>query len=98
MVGGECTDSVRSPASAGGVNTQGVHVDVGTDIEGHCERARQAGAVIVMEPEDEFYGDRVYRALDLEGHAWTFSMHVRDVTRAEAEAEIGLPIEATNWA
>ena len=98
MIGGEWNDAVRSPASVGGINTQGVHVDVGADIDGHCERARSAGAVIAMEPEDQFYGDRTYRAVDLEGHVWTFSMHVRDVTRAEAEKAIGMPITATNWA
>jgi hypothetical protein len=29
---------------------------------------------------------------------WSFSMHVRDATRAEAEEAIGVTIEATNWA
>ena len=98
MVGGEWNDTVRSPASVGGVNTQNVHVELGTDLDDHCERARAAGAVIVAEPEDQFYGDRTYRAVDLEGHTWSFSMHVRDVTRAEAEAAIGSTIEAANWA
>jgi uncharacterized glyoxalase superfamily protein PhnB len=98
MVGGEWNDSVRSPASMSGVNTQSVHVDLAFDLDGHCERAREAGAVIAMEPEDQFYGDRTYRALDPEGHLWTFSMHVRDVTRAEAEEAIGVRIEATDWA
>jgi hypothetical protein len=50
-----------------------------------------------MEPEDQFYGDRLYRCADLEGHHWTFAVHVRDVSRAEAEAAIGQPIQATNW-
>ena len=98
MVGGEWNDSVRSPAAIGGVNTQSVHVDLGADLDGHCERVRAAGAVIAAEPEDQFYGDRTYRAVDLEGHTWTFSTHVRDVTRAEAEEAIGVTIEATNWA
>jgi uncharacterized glyoxalase superfamily protein PhnB len=98
MVGGEWADSIRSPASLGGVNTQGVHVTVEGDVDAHCERARAAGAVISAEPEDQFYGDRVYRAVDLEGHQWTFSMHVRNVSRAEAEAAIGTKIRATNWA
>jgi uncharacterized glyoxalase superfamily protein PhnB len=75
-----------------------VHVALPSGIEEHCERARAAGATIAAEPEDQFYGDRVYRAVDLEGHHWSFSMHVRDVTRAEAEAAIGQPIEATSWA
>ena len=98
MVGAEWAQWVRSPASVSGANTQSVHVSLPSGIEQHYERARAAGAVIAAEPEDQFYGDRVYRALDLEGHAWTFSEHVRDVTRSDAEAAIGVPITATNWA
>jgi uncharacterized glyoxalase superfamily protein PhnB len=67
------------------------------DIDAHCERARAAGARIVVEPADQFYGDRVYRCVDAEGHHWTFAMHVRDVTRAEAEAAIGTPIHSPSW-
>lgn len=98
MVGGQWAASVRSPAGLSGVNTQSVHVSLPSGIEQHCERARAAGAVIAAEPEDQFYGDRTYRALDLEGHMWTFSEHVRDVTRSDAEAAIGVPIVAKNWA
>jgi len=98
MVGGQWAPSVRSPASLSGVNTQSVHVSLPSGIEQHCERARAAGAVIAAEPEDQFYGDRTYRAIDLEGHMWTFSEHVRDVTRSDAEAAIGVPIVAKNWA
>ncbi|MGD9753999.1 MAG: VOC family protein [Acidimicrobiia bacterium] len=97
MVGGEWTAAVRSPASVGGVTTQAVHVQLAGGLDEHCERARSAGAVIEMEPADQFYGDRVYRAADPEGHRWVFSMHVRDVSRAEAEAAIGQPIMATEW-
>ena len=97
MVGAEWTESVRSPASIEGVNTQRVHVQLPGGVNEHFERARAAGALIEAEPEDQFYGDRTYRAVDPEGHCWTFSAHVRDVTRAEAEAAIGQPITATNW-
>jgi uncharacterized glyoxalase superfamily protein PhnB len=98
MIGGEWAEWTRSPASIGGVNTQNTHVDVTGDVDEHCARARAAGATIAAEPEDQFYGDRVYQAVDLEGHVWTFSSHVRDVTLSEAEAAIGQKIEATNWA
>lgn len=98
MIGGEWAAWARSPASIGGVNTQSTHVGLTGDLDGHCERARSAGATIAAEPEDQFYGDRTYRAVDLEGHVWTFSVHVRDVTRAEAEAAIGQPIVAPSWA
>lgn len=97
MVGAEWDGWATSPASAGGVNTQTVHVDLAGDVDAHCERARAAGATIAAEPADQFYGDRTYRAVDLEGHHWTFSAHVRDVTLAEAEAALGQPIMATDW-
>lgn len=98
MIGGEWGGWTRSPASVGGVNTQSVHVALTGDVDGHCARARAAGATVAAEPEDQFYGDRTYRAVDPEGHVWTFSAHVRDVTRAQAEAALGQPIEATSWA
>lgn len=98
MIGGEWTEWFRSPASVGGINTQSTHVDIVGDIDAHCERARAAGATIVAEPEDQFYGDRTYRAADLEGHMWTFSSHVREVSRSDAEAALGQKIEATDWA
>lgn len=98
MIGGLWADWVSSPEGIGGKNTQTVHVQLSDDVDTHCERARAAGAIIAAEPEDQFYGDRTYRAVDLEGHVWTFSVHVRDVTRAEAEAAIGQRIVASSWA
>jgi len=96
-IGGEWAEWVRSPASVGEVNTQSVHVQLPGALDEHCARARAAGPVIAAEPEDQFYGDRTYRAVDLEGHRWTFGTRVREVTRAEAEAAIGQPIMATTW-
>lgn len=93
MVGMEWTDDHRSPASIGGKVTQTVHVQLDDDIDKHCARARAAGAEIIAAPEDQFYGDRTYRARDLEGHNWTFAMHVKDVSREEAEKISGLKIE-----
>lgn len=93
MIGGEWSDLVASPVSVGGKNTQRVHVHMAEGVDAHCERARAAGAEIVREPQDEFYGDRTYIARDLEGHAWTFSQSVRAVTREEAEAASGLKID-----
>jgi PhnB protein len=49
------------------------------DVDAHAERARRAGAEIVLPPTDMHYGDRVYCALDREGHFWTFATHTRDV-------------------
>jgi PhnB protein len=49
-----------------------VHVYV-DDVDSHFERAKAAGAEIVMEPTDQEYGDRRYDALDLEGQFWSFA-------------------------
>ena len=49
------------------------------DVDAHYARAKAAGAKILAEPEDQFYGDRIYRAEDSEGHQWSFHTHVRDV-------------------
>ncbi len=97
-VGAQWAEWVSSPAEVGGRNTQTVHVQLPDGVDEHCERARAAGATIEAEPEDQFYGDRSYRAVDLEGHRWTFSTRVREVSRAEAEQALGQPISATDWA
>ncbi len=89
MIGSEWADWTRSPASLGGKNTQRVHVRIDSGIDEHCARARQAGAKIVMEPADQFYGDRTYIASDLEGHYWSFSQTVRAVSNDEMEKATG---------
>lgn len=43
------------------------------DVDGHWRRARDAGAVVIGEPADQDYGERVYRAVDPEGHRWIFA-------------------------
>ncbi len=98
MVGGEWADWVKSPASVGGANTCNIHVHLVDGIDAHCAQARAAGADIIAEPSDQFYGDRTYRARDPDGHVWTFAQKVRQVSRAEAEAAIGAKIFATSWA
>lgn len=90
MIGSEWEDWTRSPASLGGKNTQRVHVRIGHGIDEHCSRARRAGAKIVMEPADQFYGDRSYIAADPEGHYWTFSQPMREVSREDMEKATGL--------
>ena len=79
-----------SPSSIGHVVTQFVWVEVEGDIDAHCARARAAGARILEEPVDQFYGSRTYRAADPEGHVWNFRQHVRDVSFEEMEAVTGL--------
>lgn len=53
------------------------------DVDAHHARAAAEGAEIITPPEDQFYGDRTYRARDCEGLMWTFAQHVRDVDPAD---------------
>ncbi|HET9388325.1 MAG TPA: VOC family protein [Steroidobacteraceae bacterium] len=93
MIGGEWADWTRSPTSLGGKNTQRVHVQIQRDIDDHCARAKRAGAKIVMEPADQFYGHRVYVATDLEGHYWTFAQPVRNISNEEMEKATGFKFQ-----
>jgi len=61
-----------------GQTTQNLYVYV-DDVDRHFRHAREAGANILHEPQDQFYGDRRYGAEDPEGHHWYFAQHVRDV-------------------
>jgi len=72
----------KSPRSVGGANTQSLCVCI-DDVDAHYQRARAAGARIVQEPEthdygEEYWADRTYEAVDLEGHHWWFMERVRD--------------------
>ncbi len=83
MVGSEWSALRKSPKSIGGYTTQSVHIQLDSDIDAHCERARKAGARIEQEPQDQFYGDRTYRAYDLEDHVWTFGQTVNPMSDDE---------------
>lgn len=64
---------MKSPKAAGGV-TQGIYVHV-DDVDAHHDRAKAAGAEIVMPLEDTGYGAREYAARDPEGHLWSFGTY-----------------------
>jgi uncharacterized glyoxalase superfamily protein PhnB len=81
---------LKSPQSLGGASSQFVRVAVETDLDGHCERARKAGARITAAPADQFYGERIYRALDPEGHVWVFAQPTQTLTFEEMEQATGL--------
>jgi uncharacterized glyoxalase superfamily protein PhnB len=71
----------KSPQQLGGANTQALCVYV-DDVDAHCERARAAGATIASEPKttdygDDYWADRSYEVLDLEGHHWWFMQRMK---------------------
>ena len=91
-VGYEWDERHRSPVSMGGVNTQSIHIDLPAGIDAHCEQARAAGAVILREPADQFYGARNYMAVDPEGHVWTFGQTIKVMSFEEMSRAGGVPV------
>jgi uncharacterized glyoxalase superfamily protein PhnB len=71
----------RQPPRAGEI-THSVMVRV-EDAQAHCERAREHGARILMEPTDMPFGERQYSAEDPAGHHWTFTQTLADVAPEE---------------
>jgi uncharacterized glyoxalase superfamily protein PhnB len=65
--------------SVSGTSLVWVYVD---DADAHCERAREAGATITMEPKDQPFGDRQYQAKDPQGHTWFFAHPISDESPA----------------
>lgn len=55
------------------------------DIDDVFQRAINAGAQSVQQPEDHFYGDRVAMFDDPFGHRWNIATHVEDVPPDEME-------------
>jgi uncharacterized glyoxalase superfamily protein PhnB len=60
---------LAQPDQLGGRGTQTVYLQV-EDADRVCERARDAGAVVLQEPSDTEFGSRGFMCRDPEGHVW----------------------------
>lgn len=68
-------DRLQAPLDAPGTAvSQSPYIIVG-DVDEHHARAEAAGAEIVMPPEDQDYGGRLYSCRDLEGNLWNFGSY-----------------------
>ena len=56
------------------------------DCDAAIRRAADAGATVVMPPDDMFWGDRYGVVTDPFGHNWSFATHVRDLSPADIQA------------
>lgn len=68
---------LQTPTQRGGP-TQALYVQV-DDIDAHHDRAKAAGAEIIMGLEETPYGSREYAARDPEGHVWSFGTYAPDL-------------------
>ena len=73
--------STKPPNEIGGA-TSSVFMYV-EDVDAVVKQAVDAGATIVMEPEDQFWGDRFGAIKDPFGHIWGIATHVADLSPEE---------------
>lgn len=77
------------PDEIGGVETQVCYLCVG-NARAHYARAKAAGAVIVIDPEDEANRGRGYSCRDPEGHVWNFGTY-------DPWSSLARPVAAPRW-
>lgn len=65
---------IKQPDEIGGAETQSAYLIV-SDADSIYQRAKAAGAEIVMEIKDEDYGGRGFSCRDLEGHLWSIGTY-----------------------
>jgi len=70
-----------SPQTAGG-SSNSLHVYV-EDVDAVTQKAVQAGAKLVRDIKDEFYGDRTSTISDPFGQIWSIATHIEDVSPQE---------------
>jgi PhnB protein len=73
--------NVRPPAERGG-STASVFMYV-DDVDATFEQAQKAGATVVSELEDMFWGDRFGTVADPFGHVWAMATHKEDLSDEE---------------
>jgi PhnB protein len=56
------------------------------DVDSVVQDAADAGATITMQPEDQFWGDRLGQVTDPFGNVWQIATRIADLTPEEIEA------------
>jgi PhnB protein len=73
--------NVRPPSERGGP-TASIFMYV-NDADATFEQAQKAGATVVAELEDMFWGDRFGSLADPFGHVWSVATHIEDLSEEE---------------
>ena len=74
---------IKSPLAFGGAGSMlHLHVD---NVDAITARAAEAGATVLMEPKDQFYGERSSKIVDPFGHQWMFGQHIEAVSPEEMQ-------------
>ena len=75
----EFGSDVLSPLSRGGASMAiNVNLPKPADVDAAVDRARSAGAEVVMSAQDTFWGARYGRVRDPFGHVWAFNAPLKE--------------------
>jgi uncharacterized glyoxalase superfamily protein PhnB len=79
---------MKQPDEIGGAATQSCYIVV-DDADAHHAQAIDAGALVVLELEDDDFGGRGYSCRDPEGHLWMFGTY--DPWQGQFPEPVGAP-------
>lgn len=74
---------ILAPAKDSGTGAS-VHLHV-ANVDAMTQRAVDAGARIIMQPKDQFYGERAAKVIDPFGHEWLLGSPIEDVSPQEMQ-------------
>jgi uncharacterized glyoxalase superfamily protein PhnB len=85
MLGPEasCGSKTYAPATSGTPTPVSLYIYV-PDVDAFFARAKAAGATVKLEPQDQFWGDRICGLIDPNGHEWCFATNVREWDPSQA--------------
>ena len=82
---------IQGPEACGGTGSS-IHLHV-ADVDAMTKQAADAGATIIMEPIDQFYGERSAKVRDPFGHEWLLGSHIEDLTAEEIQRRFSAMFE-----
>ncbi len=59
------------------------------DVDAVIQKAEEKGAQVLIQPEDQFYGDRSGRIEDPFGYIWVISTAIKQVSQEEMQKDDG---------
>ncbi|WP_164102433.1 VOC family protein [Candidatus Laterigemmans baculatus] len=82
---------IQGPQAFGGSGSSiHLHVD---DVDAMTTQAAETGASVLMEPKDQFYGERSSRVLDPFGHEWILGSKTEEVSPEEMQRRFNVMYE-----
>lgn len=85
---GDCEQGGHTPATSGLPSPMSLYIYC-ENVDALASRAQAAGAKMVCEPVDMFWGDRMCTVADPDGYRWSFATNVGDFDPGKAAEMMG---------